>query len=413
MEEETRSRVGAETATERQGQATILVLPFEDLTPGGSDYLAEGLSEDLIVALSRHADVSVIALNTAIKLKDDTSRFANPLTRVDAAYMVSGTVRIAGDRIRITAQLSERSTGGTIWSERFDRNLDDIFELQDEIVEALAGRLPWRVLASEGRRHTRTDPMKLSSYQAYLRVTWQTAMLSIDEDIAAFRQIAEADPGFAPARSELGFALFYRAFETGHTTAEEQAEALEHAGAAITLAPDNERVLAKAAMTYQFSGQFEFGLRYSEQAMQINPNSTDCTHFRGTILSASGRAEEALECHRRTLRLDPLFPEEHYEGMMEAHYLLGQYGEALDLFNQWSRPVAHVYSYAAACYALLGDERQAKKMTEAFVQAMPEGASYSGYMAAHLKYHARDQDRKHWLKGFASAGVPGASQVTP
>ena len=389
-------------------EASILVLPFTDLTPSESNYLAEGLTEDLIVALTRHNDVRVISLNTAQSLKEQQSLLKNPLADVTADYLVSGTVRVRNDRVRITVQLSERKTGASIFADQFDRELEDIFAIQDEIVRSLAGCLPWRLLDDVGRRLTAVKAPRLSSYQAFVRANFESGVHhSIHRYEADLRSIIQNDPDFGPARGALAFLLGYKVFFTGQQTQSEIEESLEQARRAIRLSAENERVLAKCAMVFQFAEQFAVARRLAEQAIAINPNSTDCTHFYAAILTASGDAEKAMEYHKQTIRLDPLFPEEHYEGMIEALFLLGRYKEALDLVERWSSPPCHAFAYGAVCSALSDQANRATHFVSRFEACTPEDYSNAAFLAALERYHIRQADREHWRLGFQSAGFSG------
>ena len=397
----------------RPPQATILVLPFKDLTAGGSDYLAEGLTEDLIVALSRFADVSVIAISTALKIGETSKRLENPLGLVEAHYLVTGTVRLATDTIRVTVQLADKGTGSTIWSERFDRPLQDVFAVLDEIVEALAGRLPRRVLTRESQRFKVGKTGQLSSYQAYLRALWDVGASSdIDEQIAELRAITARDPDFAPARAALGFVLAYRPLAKGQWRDSDIAESHHHAREAAKLAPDNDRVLADAGLALFISGAYAHGLNLGRRAMEINPNSTTCTHNYGTMLAASGDPQGGLACHHRTVALDPLFPEGHYEGMIEANFLHHRYDEAVALFEKWSVPRHHVLATGAASYAMAGDLATARTLATRFEQDKPDGFDTLVFVRAFLGGHQLQKDRAHWLQAFAAAGLPGVDTLT-
>ena len=398
----------APTAPSDQAGASILVLPFTDLTPETSNFLAEGLTEDLIVAFSRYRDVAVISHNTATRLKERQSLLENPLAEIEAQYLITGTVRVTGDRIRVTVQLSDKATGANIAAERFDRDSENILTVQDEIVSALSGYMPWRVIEAEGRRLAATNPPRLSSYQAFVRAGYEARVhRDIHRAEADYRAIIQGDPAFGPARAALAFLLGYKVFFTGQQTQDDIDQSLDHGRAALKLSADNEMVLSKCAMVFQFAGQFSVARRLVDQAIRQNANSTECTHFMGTILAASGEAERAMEYHRQTMALDPLFPEEHFEGMIEALYLLGRYDEALDLISRWSNPPQHTFAYGAACSAMAGDLDGAQGFAQEFAARAPEGYSNAAFVSAMLRYHKRREDRDRWLTGFETAGIPG------
>lgn len=387
-------------------EVSVLVLPFKDLSPDGSGFLATGLTEDLIVALSRYSDVAVISLNTALLLDERATRLENPLTEIHADYLINGTIRLSGAFVRVTVQLSERATGATVYSDKFDREMKDLFALMDELVQALAGCLPWRVIDAVGRRMAKQNFPKLSTYHEFIKAGWQAHqhndILRYMDEVGA---IVARDPDFALAQAEHAFLLGYKVYFTGQQEPWEIEQSVDHARKAVKLAPDNERVLAKSAMAFQFAGHFSVAMRLSEQAIRLNPNSTDCTHFHGTILGASGDAEAALVHHRRTQALDPLFPEQHYEGIVEALYLLGRYHEGLEIIDRWSAPGRHIHAYAGAFLAMVGDHESARKMIATFEESAPYGYSNAAFVGAMLRYHKLARDREHWLRGFETAGL--------
>ncbi len=392
--------------------ASVLVLPFKDLSQAESGFLAQGLTEDLIVALSRYSDVAVISMQTALQLGERQSRLENPLAEINADYLISGTVRFGANQVRVTVQLTERATGITIYSEKFDRPADDLFALQDEVVQPLAGCLPWRVIDAAGRKIVREKPPKLSSYQALLKFNYG---VNREFDILAYldelHRILASDPDYAFVRSEIAFFSAYKVFFTGQQEEAEVEGAVGQARKAVQLAPDNGRVLAKSAMVFQFAEQFSVSQRLSEQAIKINPNSTDCTHFHATILGASGDAQSALDLHRKTQLLDPLFPEAHYEGLVEVLYLLGRYGEALDIIDRWQAPARHILAYTGAMAAMDGDMTLASQKIEQYQANEPEGFRNAKFIGALLRYHKQKKDRQHWLSGFEKAGMPGLEEL--
>lgn len=395
-------------------QASVLVLPFNDLSNDASQFLAQGLTEDLIVALSRHSDVSVISFNTAQRLGENSSLLETPLARIPADFLVSGTVRVAADAVRITVQLSERDTGVTVYSEKFDRNLDDIFVLQDEVVRALAGCLPSRVVDAIGRRITAEQPPDLTSYKRLIKITNELdGTNDVLKFLAELKDLLSSDPNYAFAHAQLAFYSAYKVFVTGQQTEDGQKTAITHANMALRLAPINERILSKAAMVFQFAGQYSLSQQLSRQAIKLNPNSTLCTHYHANILGASGAPEEAIVVHNQTLSLDPLFPEYYYEGVIETLFLLGKYEEALEIVDKWRNPRRHVWAHVSALAALAGDKYRAKESVERFEDTHPQRFSNAVFVAAHLRYHRRVEDRKKWLEGFRTSGLSGLEDISP
>jgi DNA-binding winged helix-turn-helix (wHTH) protein/tetratricopeptide (TPR) repeat protein len=410
--EDTETRVPDAPVGKIEAGASILVLPFRDLTPGPSAFLAEGLTDDLILALTRHHDVRVMSFRTSMEIENRAAPERAARDGISADYVISGTVQVRGQRVRVSVSLVDRITGANVHAERFDREVSDGFDLQDEIVRALAGCLPWRVLEHTARRVSGQDAGHLPSYQAFFRAGFEASHSDdIAREEADYRAILVADPTFGPAHAALGFVLGYKVFMTGQQTPDDVDASLDHARTALRHAPGNERVIAKCAMAFQFAGQFPVARRLIDQAMRINPYSTDCTHFYATILGASGEAEKGLEVHRQTMSLDPLFPEEHFEGMIETLFLLKEFDDAISMLERWSNPPRHVLAFGAACAALAGDTPKAADYMRRFEGTEPEGFSNETFVSAMLRYHKRASDRDHWLSGFKAAGMQGIAAL--
>lgn len=395
-----------------KNQVLVIVMPFRDLSENGSGLLAQGLTEDLTVALSRYSDVSVLSPQSARKIEENASMLETPMASIPADFLVTGTLRIINQNVRVTVQLLDRSSGATVFSEKYDRRADDIFKLQDEVVQALAGCLPWRALDALGRKFAVHQPPNPTAYQRFLKVQSELDHQSdLRKYVSDLRSILARDPNYGFVHAELAFFLAYMVFFTGQQSEQDINDAMKHARLALKIAPQNERVLSKSAMVFQFAGQFSIAMKLGEQAMRLNPNSTDCTHYFATILGASGRAEEALELHRLTQSLDPFFPEYHYEGMVETLFLLGRYAEALEIVDKWRDPARHIHAYAGALAAMAGNEDRAKASIGTFEETAPDGYSNATFVSAIMRYHRRPQDKNKWLHAFRAARLSGLDNV--
>ncbi|MGI9369410.1 MAG: winged helix-turn-helix domain-containing tetratricopeptide repeat protein [Ruegeria sp.] len=384
----------------------VVVLPFQDYAPPGEkDFLAESLTEEITIALSRCSDLTVFANDTARKIDDETSLVSEIGTRLSAKYVVQGSAMKQGTRLRVTARVLDAELGKHLWADRFEASAEDLFDLQDQVTREIAAVLPTRIHIDTINKSRGAHPEDLSSYQKYLKIIWPLRMgetaVSVADDM---EKLIERDENFALAHAHLAVLLGYSAFETGHGDVHLQ-RVLHHARRALALVNQDERVLTKAALALAFAGDSDGALNFSEMALRLNPNYVKALHIRGNILCAVGQHELAVEHQHRAMRLDPLFPSYYREGLIESLYLLGSYQEAIAEYHRWDHPSEHTTAYLAACYAMTGHPDQARDHAATFLSLRPPDFKMLGFMATMNRYFRRDEDREHWAKGFQAAGL--------
>lgn len=386
---------------------TVAVLPFNDL--GGADkddFFAEGVTEEVTVALSRSSDFAVVALRSAMALKREAPLVSEAGERLNARYIVRGSVRRSGEQVRVTAQLIDTDLGKNLWAERIDGRMTDIFEIQDKVAQSIAAALPGRIRDNEVRKNLARRVPPSSAYEAYLQAIWGLRrsgdILQAQEDL---RKVLSRDDEFALAHAQLAVLQGFSVFVTGRDDPALVTESLAHAHRALALDPTDERVHAKAGMAFLDAGEFPLALRHTQKALDLNPHATESIHFRGCVLSGTGDAADALMLHKQAMTLDPLFPTHYFENVIEAHYLLGQFDQAVAIFEDWDTPHLHVKATIGACFAMSGDVDRARQLVGEFLQSRPAEFQVSDYINAVLRYHAREADRRQWKAGFAKAGL--------
>ncbi len=386
---------------------TVAVLPFKDLGGGDEgDLFAEGITEEVTVALSRSSELAVVALRSAMALQQDSPLLSEAGRRLNARYLVNGSVRRSGERVRVTAQLLDTGPGRNLWAERFDGQTTDIFDIQDRVAQSIAAALPGRIRDNEarGRLARRTPPS--SAYEAWLSALWGLRRTGdVLQAMENFRQVLARDDEFALAHSALAVLQGFSVFVTGRDDPAQVDESLAHAHRALALDPRDERVHAQAGMAFLDAGEFALALRHTEVALELNPHSIESIHFRGCVLGSTGDPTAALALQRQVMTLDPLFPTHYFENVIEAHYLLGQYEEAIAIIENWDRPHQHVKATMGACYALQGDPARGRALVQEFLDSRPEGFQVGDYLRAVLRYHARPEDRQRWMEGFERSGL--------
>ena len=222
--------------------ATVAVFPFDEMSGDAEErYFADGITEDLITALSRHTDLRVIARNSTFAYRDRMGDIRTIARELDATHVVEGSVRRAGERVRVTPQLIEAETGHHIWAERYDRDLADVFEVQDEIVHETASHIHPAIERSEGEKRAKRDPADLDAWDLLLRSRWHyyiNTKEGCEEAIRLGELAVERDPSFALARAGLASYWITALFNRWHIGERRAAEELaRHAHIAFELDP--------------------------------------------------------------------------------------------------------------------------------------------------------------------------------
>jgi len=359
---------------------SIAVLPFDNMSGDSEqEYFADGISEDLITALSKIRWFFVIARNSTFTYKGQAVEVTRVAAELGVRYVIEGSVRKAGSRVRISAQLIDATTGRHVWAERYDRSLVDIFELQDEMIQTIAGAVEPELSAAERERAARKPPENLDAWEIYQRGLWH--MLSFTKDDVAeaqrlFRRVHELDPAFAtPYASEsnchyLDVVLAY---------AEVPAESLEVAltAAKKALALDDKDPVAYFALgrVYMMREKHDASVAELEKALELSPSFAQAHHALGFALVLSGRLEEGAEELDKAIRLSPRDP--ILWGTMAFRSvtcnLLQQYEAAAD----WARKAVHQPRVAAGSYwpyavfaSALGNLGQIAQAHEALDEAL-------------------------------------------
>jgi adenylate cyclase len=314
------------------------VLPFTNMSGDPEqEFVSDGIAEDVITALSHYPSLFVIARNSTFTYKGRAVDVKQVGRELGVRYVLEGSVRKAGNRIRVTAQLIEAGTSNHIWAERYDRDLADIFALQDEITQALTTALTPAIADAELRRAIRKPPENLDAWAAYQRGLWYLSKANPDDDTIAqnfFRQAIDLDPTFAPGYTALALAQLQAAAvyqKLSLLEAQSSAEALARRAVALDGADAEARSCLGWAL--QARGELVGALIEIERALEMSPNLALAHWQRGATLIFSGRPKEGLEALETCIRLDPrdpfmsvrllhiacgLYFARDYEGVIEA-----------------------------------------------------------------------------------------------
>ncbi|MFN0115064.1 MAG: adenylate/guanylate cyclase domain-containing protein [Paracoccaceae bacterium] len=387
---------------------SIAVLAFENMSGDPEqEYLSDGISEDIITELSRFRELFVIARNSSFSYKGKSTRVQDIGRDLRVGYVVEGSVRRAGRRVRITVQLVETETGNHVWAERYDREMADIFDLQDEITQTIASVLPLRLQGALVERARRKPTENLSAYECFLQAQWladktsRNAPKSLELLAAAIR----IDPKYARAHALAALVRAYSVFTFSPIGADPTIAARADIAAALALGEGDHFVHVMACHVYLNSGEHDLAQVHLDKAIALNPSDFNARIEQGILMNYSGNAQAAVAYLHAALAQDPLAPDHQYECLAEANYMAGNYAEAARIYERWRDPPAHMYTHLAACHAQLGQAEETRHAAAMFGDLRPAESDFAFYARAHARICKRPEDAAHWLDGYRKAGL--------
>ena len=307
---------------------SIAVLPFQNMSQDPEqEFFADGMAEDIITALSRYRSLFVIARNSTFAYKGQSPDLRDVARDLGVKFVLEGSIRKGGSMIRVTAQLIEGNSGNHIWAERYDRELDDIFALQDEITQTIVAAIGPEIDQFERERAQRLPPDNLDAWESYQRALWHVYRFSKDDNVEAqhlFKQATTHSPNFAPAHAGLAHALYYSYM---HGYADDRPATLVHAfeAARAAVAIDDRDADAHFALgrILYLRRMHEASLFEFEAAVTVNPSLAHAHLGYGSALGYSGQWERAIESLDRALRLSPHDPVIWVFSTARALWLMG------------------------------------------------------------------------------------------
>lgn len=331
------TRAAEQSTAERP---VVAVLPFVNMSDSAEDeFFADGLSEDIITALSASRLFPVIAQNSSFTFKGRNVQHETIAAELGARYILEGSVRRGGDRVRITAQLIDAENGHHLWAERFDRNLDDVFAVQDEITARIAAIVEPELSKVEFQRQSASPPKNFSTWELCVRgsAALHTGTREGNEEAKSFfKRAAEQDPTYSHAQAGLAYAYYRDLFLA---VAEDDEATLEscrrHAERAIELDPLDAFAQGTLGLAFLRAGQFALAADQGRKAVEINPGRVASFALVGTALTGAGRPVDGIPYLERSLELNPIDPRNfiYMAFLAEAHFQAAEYTEAID----WAR----------------------------------------------------------------------------
>jgi TolB-like protein len=374
------------------------------------EYFSDGISEDIITALSKLRWFFVIARNSSFTYKDKAVHMKQIAEELGVGYVVEGSVRKVGNRVRITAQLNDVATGSHIWAERYDRGLADVFAVQDEITEAIVAAIEPQLYAAENFHAKRKPPESLDAWDLVMRALSHYWRVTRQDNVVAQALLEKAtaiDPNYGQAFGVLATAHTFSA-HMGWAEMAEVAPIAERAALAAIHADDEDPWAHHAlGCVHLFARRFDDSLAQFETALRLNPNFSLAQGYYGLVLAYCGRSDEADLAARRALRLSPRDPlAAIYCGIASyAQFVARNYEEAMRLAREGIRQRgdfvgAHRVLVAAA--ALAGHPDIAKTALQELRRTQPNISL--AWIAKEMPIQ-HDAERDHYLEGFRSAGL--------
>jgi TolB-like protein/Flp pilus assembly protein TadD len=389
---------------------SIAVLPFANMSGDPEqEYFSDGITEDITTALTRLRWFFVVARNSAFAYKGQGLDIRELGRQLGVRYLLEGSVRRSGQRLRITAQLVDAIAGNHIWAERYDRELTDIFELQDDITASVAASIEPRVMAAEGLRTEVRPTHDLHAWDLVARALfhfWRLTAAESEAAVAILRQAVQRHPDHAPAHSLLAVALLLSSF-MGWTPPGRNAEfAATLAQRAVELDESDPWAHFALAFVAFTARQTNEAVRHFHTALDLNPNFPAAAGFMAFTLAFDGQSEAAIRWFEQALRISPYDPflGFFYGGLSAAHYLAGRYREAVE----WARKAVQLRpGILGAHRCLCASLAQAGQIEEAKVAMRTLRKSQPDLSIAWLKQSVpyTAEPMEHFLNGMRKAGL--------
>ena len=394
---------------------SLSVLPFQNMTGDpDQDYFVDGIVEEVTTALSRLPRLFVIARNSSFTYKGKAVDVKRVARELGVRYVLEGSVRKTGNRVRITGQLIDTATGAHIWGDRFDGTLDDIFELQEQVASSVVGAIEPKLRSSEIERSVRKPTENLTAYDLCLRALAHFHKLTPEgsqEAIRLLRQALEIDPSYATAAAFVGLCrAFQRAQGWGALSDQEVAEAAHLARQALETDKEDPEVLWMAGLAIAgLAGEHAAGMNAIDRSLALNPNSAYAWNASGWMRCGSN-PDLAIEALQRAMRLSPLDPERWmFEGGLAlAHLTAGRYEEAMGWVDrallEQPRAVAMV-RIKVVLSGCLGRLEEARWWLQGLLQVQP-GLSIAGLKAFAAASFFSPKLLAIYIEGLRKAGLP-------
>ena len=387
---------------------SIAVLPLANMSGDPEqEFFADGLTEDIITELSRFRDLLVISRNSTFVYKGKAVKLQEVAREFGVDYILEGSVRKSGDRIRVTVQLIDAETDRHVWAERYDRQLEDIFAIQDEMTRAIVATLPGRMEAATHDRAKRKRTDNMAAYECVLTAKVLHHRSTREDNAEAQRLLDRAialDPNYGHAHAWKGCVLGQTWV---HDWCADRDATMWQVFAELEVAlglDDNDadvhRILAALSLMRKDHDKAAY---HQERALALNPNYDLVVVQQGELLTWLGQPEEGIDWIRKAMRLNPCHPERFWSHLGRACYCAEQYAEAAEAFSRITRPDHTHHAFLAASFAQMGNAIAATAHAAEVIKREPK-FSVAGYLTT--QHYKREIDRQRHADGLLKAGLP-------
>ena len=391
---------------------SIAVLPFHNMSSDvEQEYFADGIAEDIITGLSRVSQFFVIARNSTFAYKGKTIDVRQVGRELGVRYVLEGSVRKSGSRVRITGQLVDASTGHHIWADRFDGNLADLFDLQDEITTSVIGAIQPSIRAAETGRSQRKRPDNLDAYDFYMQALPHVASLERKANtigLGLLEQALQLEPDYAAALAMAAWCHAQRCVYSWTDDPDTESRlTLQLANKAVKLAANDSFALSMLGAAQTLVREFDTAYELLQRALELDPNCAWGWNRLGWLNSYLDRPTESIECFERAIRLSPLDPINFncFAGRGASHSLQGRHDDAIKWLEKAlaANPQARwIYRQLIPAYVSAGRMEEARRGLLLLLQDYPSLTCEKVRVA--MLYSARTMDRI--CDGLAQAGLP-------
>ena len=390
---------------------SIAVLAFDDLSVGDDkNYLSDAISEGIITELSRFPEIFVIARNSSFKYKGQAIDIRDIAKELGVRYILEGSLQKEGNRLRVTAQLIDAIAGNHIWAERYDRDLANLFVVQDEITRAVAASVGAKIMITAGEDAKKADPARVTALLHYLKARRYFREFTREgSDKARLASLAsiEADPTQPYGHYGLAWTSIngYRWGWTDLGREEALADARASAQTALTLAPNDYEAHFVMANVLLQAGELDQSISRHKKALELNPNATNVMANMAEPLVYADRPHEAIELLKRSMRLDPHHPDWVKWNLAWAQWYIGNCEQALATMLEMSRMPNLALRSLAIIYVCLGRQKEAENAIADLLKEEPD------YSIAKVRLNFKGKyknpgELERWIDGLRTAGLP-------
>lgn len=398
-------------AQQHDDKPSVAVLPFTNMSGDPEqEYFSDGITEDIITDLSKIAGLTVIARNSSFTYKGRAVDVRSVGRELAVRSVLEGSIRRAGQRVRITAQLIDTASGGHVWAERYDRDLTDIFAVQDDVTHRIVEALKVTLSPAEKARLADGETSSVDAYDCVLRgreiLLGKSKNLKVFEEAKKyFTEAIEFDPNYSLAYACLGFAYMFD-YQNRWTDDPDASLPLAEKNSALALEKDPNEPIAHVvtALVAIFEKDLARARSHIDIALSLNPNLSMAHNILGTTLNLSGRPLEAIPAIEHAMRLDPAFGAQQLHFLGLAYLLAGKYETAAALFRQRIAQVPETDFTRAVLASALGHLGQADEALRVWAELQEINPKYS-FREHFARQPYRPEDVERIADGLASAGI--------